>query len=137
METIFSLEQKLIDNPELVTDAQNLTLDESKPNFGLKGEYGLYGSEKWLESLNTGKMEIRTYSGKISSIKSSGMHNEGKSFTILLNDGGSYSYSCVANEKAHLKLYKVGSKLKVTTYFEKLKNGRKAEFVKLIESDAA
>ena len=137
MKTIFLLERYLKDRPDVIKDAQELTLNKEKPSMGLSGKHGLYASDEWWESLNNGIFETKTYEGKISTIKFEGMNNEGKSFTLQLKNGGTYKYSCRINSKKDISLYKEGKTLRVTTYLERLKNGQNIEFVRKIEIENA
>ena len=42
MKKIYDLAVTLAQDPAQVTDAQALTLDDTRPGFGLKGVYGLF-----------------------------------------------------------------------------------------------
>ena len=137
MKKIYSLEIEHEDDPKMVELAQNLTLDKSRPTMGLAGEYGLYGSPEWWKNLYDGLIPKKVYEGTIGDIKFSGMNNEGKSFTLKLINGGSYTYSCEANRRRNLKHYKVGRRAKVVTFMEKLKKGSEHEFVWQIEVENA
>ncbi len=131
--TVFSLEQKLRDEPSLIELTQKLTLNKDKPQMGLKGNLGLYGSSEWWSNIRSGVIPRKTYEGVIDNIHMSGMHNESKSFTVSLSGGGSYTYTCAANRKKDLTLYKAGAAIKVTAFQEQMKNGSTQEFVLSIE----
>ena len=133
MKKIFSLEIEHEDDPSRVEKAQKLSLDSSKPHLGLKGVYGLYGSPEWWENIYSGKVPSKTYEGIIDDIHFTGMHNEAEGFTLKLDNGGTYSYTCVANRRRNMKHYKVGRRAKVTTFIEVLKKGTDHEFVWQIE----
>ena len=135
MKTIYDLAVSLARDPEQVADAQALTQDKNRPHMGLKGAYGLFGSAEWWSNLKSGKMPTTIYEGEIESLQFEGMHNEGRSFTLRLTDGGSYTYSCVANEKSDMRTYAVGRKVRVTTYSERMKSGSDLEFVWMVEVD--
>ena len=137
MKKIYSLEIEHEDNPGTVELTQKLTLDKSRPAMGLAGTYGLYGSSKWWENLYSGKIPKRIYEGTIEDIHFSGMNNESKSFTLRLNDGESYNYSCEVNRKRNMKHYQVGRKVKVIEFIENMKTGGDHEFVWSIEIENA
>lgn len=137
MKKMYSLEVEHEDRPGQVEQAQKLSLDKSKPHLGLKGVYGLYGSSEWWENIYRGKVPSKVYQGIIKDIHFTGMHNEAEGFTLALDDGGSYSYTCVANRRRNMKHCKVGKRLKVTTFVEVLKKGRDHEFVWQIEVEHA
>ena len=121
--TVFSLEQKLRDDPSVVDLTQKLTLNKDKPHMGLKGNLGLYGSPEWWSNIRSGVIPQIIYEGVIHDIHSSGMHNESKSFTVSLSGGDCYTYTCVANHKKDLTLYKAGAAIKVTAFQEQMKDG--------------
>ncbi|KCZ83601.1 hypothetical protein HAD_13404 [Hyphomonas adhaerens MHS-3] len=79
MKKIYDLAVTLAQDPAQVTDAQALTLDDARPGFGLKGVYGLFGSDEWWGNLKTGRMPTVIYEGEIESLQFEGMHNEGRS----------------------------------------------------------
>ena len=135
MKKIYDLAVTLAQDPAQVADAQALTLDDARPGFGLKGAYGLFGSDEWWGNLKTGRMPTVIYEGEIESLQFEGMHNEGRSFTLRLTKGGHYTYSCVANEKSDMKAYTVGRKVRVTTYSEPMKSGSDLECVWMVEID--
>ncbi|HAE26493.1 MULTISPECIES: hypothetical protein [Hyphomonas] len=135
MKKIYDLAVTLAQDPAQVTDAQALTLDDTRPGFGFKGVYGLFGSDEWWGNLKAGRIPTVIYEGEIESLQFEGMHNEGRSFTLRLTDGGSYKYSCVANEKSDMGAYAVGRKVRVTTYSEPMKSGSDLEFVWMVEID--
>lgn len=133
MTTIYDLATALKSDPQQIADTQALTLDTSRPSIGLSGAYGLFASDDWWENLKTGIIPTRSYSGVIESVRFEGMHNEGRGFTMKLDEDGTYEYSCVANDKRDLKLHRPGVRLRVTTYLDKMKNGSEMEFVWLIQ----
>ena len=135
MKTVYDLAVTLARDPQQVADAQALTLDAARPNFGLKGEHGLFGSAAWWASLKAGLLATTVYEGEIESLQFEGMHNEGQSFTLRLTGGGTYTYSFVANDKADMKAYGVGRRARVTTYREMMKSGAELEFVWTVEID--
>ncbi len=137
MKQIFSLEKELEEDQSIVELTQKLTLDKSRPSMGLQGKYGLYGSTKWWESLYKGKIPQVIYEGTIENVHFSGMNNESKSFSLNLTNGGTYTYTCVANNKKDKQLYKSGVNVIVTTFIEKMKNGTEQDFVWKIEIENA
>ena len=129
MKEIYTLEASLSKDPERVRLAQELTKNKSKPNMGLKGKYGLFGSDQWWNNLYKSKIPHNIYEGVIEDIHFSGMHNESKSFTLRLKDNTTYSYTLVADNKKDIKLYQEGTYAKVITFIEPLKTGDNHEFV--------
>lgn len=134
---IYALEVAHQDDPSKVELAQKLTLDKDRPQMGLAGIYGLFGSPDWWTNLNAGRIPITEYTGIIETVQFSGMHNESRSFTLRLTNGGRYTYTCVANQKRDLKRYRQGRKVTVIAFTEKLKRGEDLEMVWSIEIECA
>lgn len=137
MKKIFSLEVEHEDDPSRVELTQKLSLDETRPHLGFKGIYGLYGSPEWWENLYNGKMPGKVYEGVIEDTYFVGMNNEATGFTLKLDNGGTYSYTCVANRRRNMKHYKIGRRVRVKTFIETLKKGSEHEFVWQIEIENA
>ncbi len=129
LKNVYSLEKALESDPKRVELTQRLTLDSNRPLMGMKGAYGLFASEKWWHNFHKNKIPKTVYNGVIEDIHSSGMHNESRSFTLKLDNGGIYKYSLVADRKSDLQLYKKGVRLQIITYIEKMKNGNEQDFV--------
>ena len=65
MKKIYDLAVTLTQDPAQVADAQALTLDDTRPRFGLKGVYGLFGSDEWWGNLKAGRIPTVIYEGEI------------------------------------------------------------------------
>lgn len=142
MKTLYDLNTELKDDPERFRRAQALTLDDSRPNMGLAGTFGLYGSDRCWGNLRGGQIPTRIYEGSIESLhfvgqgnNGVGQGNNGRAFTLICDDGTPYTYSLVANEKADLRAYQTGRRLRVTVFYEPKKNGESLEMVWTIEID--
>lgn len=73
MQTIYLLSKELADDPDQVRQTQELTLDQSRPQLGLKGSRGLFGSTEWWEAISQGMIPTRTISGRILKVYVTGM----------------------------------------------------------------
>lgn len=122
MKTIFSLREQINQDPAYVAAVQARTLDNSSLPGGLKGTYGLFGSEVWWENIAKKVANVIRLDGVITRVYFEGMHNEGRGFEMRREDGSVYKYSCVANEKKNLKRYTVGKKIELIYVVEELKN---------------
>ena len=118
---VLTRREELKNDPAQVAAAQALTLDSSRP-FGLKGTFGLFGSGEWWQNIERGIAPVTHMHGVISKVYAEGMHNEGRGFEIVTNDGTSHKYSCVTNQRKDQKKYVVGKKIHVSYVKEPLKN---------------
>ena len=119
----YKLSIELERNPRMIKMAQSLTLDLSRPGMGLKGSFGLYGSDEWWKSIDEGLLKCRKIRGTVTRVYCAGQSEGGKvnSFELKLDDGGKYSESIYVNERGDYKLFKVGSVVEILYVFDELK----------------
>ena len=89
MKLVFRLEDRLRADPMQVHLAQTLTLNPSKPQMGLRGRHGLFGSPEWWASIREGKMPLLFLAGVIQRAYVAGQDEREKNNTIdlKLDDG--------------------------------------------------
>ena len=121
MQSVYSLKNELASDPGHVATVQALTLDLSRP-FGLKGTFGLFGSEEWWQSIESGKLQKMELTGVITSLGRAGMNNESPVFNARLDNGGHYTYDTVADTKKGVKKYIVGKRIKIVLVRDPLKS---------------
>jgi hypothetical protein len=124
MTLVYSLREKLKSDPKYVAQVQAVTLGHYKPNLpgGLKGVYGLFGSDQWWKNIADGLAPVTRLKGTITGVHFEGMQNEGRRFEMRMPDGSTYQYSCVANQKLDRKRYVTGKAIEFVYLTEPLKN---------------
>jgi hypothetical protein len=107
---VYRLANELARDPERVVLTQRLTLDASMPSMGLKGTFGLFGSEEWWQSINSGRMPLKRISGTITGLANAGMDSHGKINTCVVQTGdGSVHYEHLhVDRPADHSRYKAG-----------------------------
>lgn len=126
MKQVYDLRNELLADPESVRKAQELTLDESRPLYGIKGVYGLFGSPDWWANLDNGKIPLKEVCGVISRTYLAGWENDGSDgvdFDLRLEDGSILKESSYFDDPADMRLFKAGAKVKFVYVLEVLKNG--------------
>jgi hypothetical protein len=121
---VYDIEKHLAANPQHVAKTQALTLDASRPNMGLKGENGLFASEKWWRSIDEGRIEVRVYSGTIQRLYVAGQDSDEdsvKDFEYLCDDGVTRRATCLVNADEDLGLYRAGATIALAYALDKLK----------------
>jgi hypothetical protein len=121
---VYQLSQELMANPTRVTQAQTLTLDVSRPNLGLSGEHGLYGSDEWWANIKAGVITLRYTSGIVQRMYHAGMELDEQGsmdFDYIGDDGILRSSSCYVNDASDIGLYQIGKKVWFALAFDKLK----------------
>ena len=126
MKSVYLLSEELKENPGRIALAQALTLDKSKPCMGLKGTYGLFGSQEWWSNIEEGKMPLLLLSGVIQRTYIAGQDSSSKenSFSLLLGDG-SIREEIIYNHtrEEDRRLFVVGSRVEIVYAFDELKPG--------------
>lgn len=123
MKVVYQLSEDLRQNPETLLNAQSLTLDESKPFMGLKGTYGLFGSDEWWSNIENRVIPTLYLEGFVKELYVAGQdpddaYNE---FDLELDDGSIHPVGIFVNNEKDRDLYVVGAKVKVLYVIEELK----------------
>ena len=123
MQLVYQLLIEHKQNPKMVSIAQSLTLNSSKPYLGLKGSCGLYGSPEWWNNIKTGKLKTQLVSGVIESVYYAGQDSdtEPNMFELLLNDGTKHSESIVTNIPSDRAHFKPGRQVTILYVYDELK----------------
>lgn len=123
MKLVFQLSEKLKNCPEEIELTQALTLNEAKPRMGLKGTYGLFGSEEWWENIQQRKMPLLFLSGTICRTYIAGQDESDtiNSFDLLLDDGSIRDESIYVNNEKDVELFCTGHRVEVVYAMDELK----------------
>lgn len=90
---VFSLRKSHEENPELLKQAQSLSLDNTRPLLGLSAIHGLYGTEEWWENIANGKINTFWRHGIIVRRFCAGMESGKPNSFDYINDSDSLTYS--------------------------------------------
>ena len=123
MKVVYRLAEELKNDPEQVALAQALTQDKSRPAMGLKGTFGLFGSQEWWNNIEQGNMPLLKLSGIITRTYVAGQ-DESESVNameLVLADGSIRPEGIYANHADDKKLYRVGCKVEVVYALDELK----------------
>jgi hypothetical protein len=123
MKLVYLHSKKLKANPARVAATQALTLDSSKPQLGLKGLYGLYGSEEWWSNIEQRKMPLVSVAGIIQRAYVAGMDGGdlSNSIDLLLDDGTIRDESIYTNDDADVALFQVGCRVEIMYVLDEMK----------------
>ncbi|WP_245641728.1 hypothetical protein [Paraburkholderia bannensis] len=123
MKFVFRLEDELRANPNRVALTQALTLNVSKPNVGLKGRHGLFGSPEWWASIQAGKMPLLFIKGVVQRTYFSGQNERGANNTLdlKLDDGSVRAVGIYVNNSEDVKFFHVGSRVSIVYALDELK----------------
>lgn len=105
MKIVYRLIDELKDDPERLAITQSLTLNTSKPLSGLKGTFGLFGSQEWWENIKQGKMPLLLLGGIVrrAYIADQDGTNENDSIDLLLSDGTVRAVGIYVNDEKDAK----------------------------------
>jgi len=124
MRLVYQLSEELKNDPQQVALAQALTLDSSRPEMGLRGTYGLFGSLQWWKSIAEGTMPLRKISGVVKRVYVAGQDlSEGENaFDLLTSDNETLAESFYANNESDYCLFKVGHRVEIVYALDELKS---------------
>jgi hypothetical protein len=133
---VYQLGLELLDRPDMVKDAQALTLNSELP-MGFKGTHGLYGSSEWWGNIRSGVIPTSVVVGTIVEIGAAGFPEDGASKTemhIKMEDGGDEGWTMLANDPQDISLYKVGRRVMIYCAFDERKRpgGRFGKYIRVI-----
>lgn len=122
MKLVYELAEELKSDPEQVALAQALTLDTSRPFMGLKGTFGLFGSQQWWSNIAEGKLPLLRVGGTVRSTYVAGQdETEINAMELMLDDGSVRPEGIYANDKRDRLLFRVGHRVEVVYALEELK----------------
>jgi hypothetical protein len=130
MKVVYLLSEELKQDPEYILLTQSLTLDEARPNMGLKGTHGLFGSREWWSSIEQRKMPLRFLSGIIKRAYVAGQDPSPLNNTIdlLLDDGTVQAVGIYVNDDKDTDFFKVGHMVSIVYALDELKPGAVLNF---------
>jgi hypothetical protein len=125
MKLVYELARALERDPQLVRQTQTLTLDASRPQMGLRGNCGLFATDDWWKSIQSGRLRSRSISGVIETTHFAGQDSrwgdQVNGFQLLLDDGARHSDSIYALEKADRKLFIPGARVTMVFVLDEMK----------------
>jgi hypothetical protein len=124
MRLVYQLSEELKSDPQQIALAQKLTLDASRPEMGLKGTYGLFGSPQWWKSISDGEMPLKYISGVIKRVYVSGQDPsaEDNTFELLTSDGRVIAESCYVDDADDLRFFAKGHWVEIVYALDELKS---------------
>lgn len=131
MEVVYTLRSELDGDPEQVRLAQALTLDCNRPQMGLAGNQGLFGSEEWWKNVAAGRIPTLTKRGVIERVYTAGMEKGLQPNTIVFRTdaGDLLSEGLYANSEDDRQAYQVGRAVEYRLALDELKTGGRSDIV--------
>ena len=123
MITVFDLKKDLDKNPDRVSLTQSLTLNRDKPQTGLRGSHGLFGSEEWWSNIESGSIKKLHLSGIIKEAYFVGQGETGKNnmIDLITNTGELESVGIYLNNPSDVSLFKYGHEAEIDYALDELK----------------
>jgi len=120
---IYTLAEELRGDPEQVAAAQALTLDASRPNIGLKGKNGLFGSSQWWANIHAGLIPSRRVVGVIEDVYVAGQGESAvpNAIDLRLQDGEVRMEGIYVNRGSDIAEYRHGRKIEFVYAADELK----------------
>jgi hypothetical protein len=123
MKMVYKLSEDLKNNPERIALTQALTLDKSRPSMGLKGAFGLFGSQDWWENIKQGKMPMLFISGIVRRVYSAGQDELAANNTVdlVLSDGSVRAVGIYVNDRNDIDFIRIGCRVDIAYALDELK----------------
>lgn len=123
MKNVYLLSEELKLDTQQVALTQALTLNKSRPQMGLKGTHGLFGSDEWWENIGQKKMPLEFFSGVITRAYIAGQDESGMNNTIelLLDDGSIRTLGIYVNIPEDALLFQIGHRADIVYVLDELK----------------
>lgn len=120
----YSFKEDMVNQESKIKQIHQLTTDETRPLFGIKGDYGLYATREWWDSIDKGLIKIEIHIGLITKTFKSGQDNVNKdnAFTFIsLIDGKSYDESIYCFNNGDYSFFKEGHFIFIVYALDELK----------------
>lgn len=115
LKVVYKLSNELKGDPEQVRIVQALSLDNDRPFIGLKPIHGLFGSNEWWESIESGRITTIHVTGTIRDLVFAGQDarwgDSVNSFTLERDDGSAFVESVYADKRRDQKLFRIGARV--------------------------
>jgi hypothetical protein len=123
MKIVYELSKEVLANPQSVADTHALTLDESRPEMGLRGRHGLYATEEWWDSIYQCKMETHYISGIVIEAYVAGQdHSDyNNEIDLRMADGSIRTLGIYVNNETDAALFQPGCRVDVAYVLDELK----------------
>ncbi len=123
MKCVYLLSEELRLDPKQVALTQALTLNQAKPQMGLKGTHGLFGSPEWWANIKSGQMPLQITSGTITRAYMAGQDESGMNDMIDLrqDDGTLCSAGIYVNNPEDAELFQIGHRAEIAYALDELK----------------
>lgn len=120
----YSFKEDIVNQESKIRQVHQLTMDETKPFFGIKGNYGLYATREWWNSIDKGLIKLEIHIGLIIKTFKSGQDNIDKdnAFTFVSSiDGKCYNESIYCFNNANYPFFKSGHFVCIVYALDELK----------------
>lgn len=123
MRCVYLLSEELRLDPNQVALTQALTLNQARPQMGLKGTHGLFGSSEWWASIQERRMPLLGVAGIVTRAYIAGQEESGMNNTIdlLQDDGSEQAVGIYVNNPEDANLFQVGHRAEIVYALDELK----------------
>lgn len=123
MRCVYLLSEELRLDPNQVALTQALTLNQARPQMGLKGTHGLFGSSEWWAGIQEGRMPLLQLSGVVTRAYMAGQDESGLNNTIdlLQDDGSEHAVGIYVNNPEDANLFQVRHRAEIVYALDELK----------------
>lgn len=123
LELVYELSKDITNDPDMIRDTHKLTLDESQPFMGLRGDKGLFATQEWWDNIRAKVIPSEIRSGVITKTYAAGMGNlaQDNSFKYIDEKGNSHDESIYTLDKDKSKLFKINHLVVIYYVYDEMK----------------
>ena len=124
LELVYEFSKDIANDPDMIRDTHKLTLDDTKPFMGLRGDKGLFATQEWWDNIHAKVIPSEIKSGVITRTYTAGMENlsEDNSFDYVDKKGDIYSEGIYTLNKAQKKLFKLNHLVVIYYVYDEMKS---------------
>ncbi len=120
MKSVYDLKIKNTIDPYLMKMYQRATLNKASIR-GLKGHYGLYGSDEWWENIRKNNLKSQIIEGIIVDVYIDGQSDKINAFTLQMQNGYLWNEAIMLLDDNDLKLFEKGHYVRIKYVFDEKK----------------
>lgn len=123
LELVYEFSEDITNNLDMIRDTHKLTLDDSRPFMGLRGDKGLFATQEWWDNIHAKVIPSEIRSGVITKTYTAGMEKSAQdnSFQYIDEEGNSHDESIYTLDENKSKLFKIDHLIVIYYAYDEMK----------------
>lgn len=123
LELVYEFSRDITNDPDMIRDTHKLTLDDSRPFMGLRGDKGLFATQEWWNNIHAKVIPSEIKSGVITRTYAAGMESlaQDNSFEYIDEKGNLHDESIYTLDKNKSKFFKINHLVVIYYVYDEMK----------------